>query len=152
MDNRKTPTPMTFLGRLALALWLSVWAGTALAQGCIAQGSSGSGGIIPVVSAAAESSHVLKASPGSLCSVYATNLTATAGFLVVTNTTTAPADGAILPLECVPLPANSNASVNYNPGPPSVFGTGITAVVTSATTCFTKTTGVITAFIKGAVQ
>jgi hypothetical protein len=109
-------------------------------------------GIVPVVSAAAGNILVLKAAPGNLYSVYATNLTATAGFLVVTNTTTAPADGAILPLECVPLPANSNASVNYNPGPPSVFGTGITAVVTSATTCFTKTTGVITAFIKGAVQ
>jgi hypothetical protein len=33
-----------------------------------------------------------------------------------------------------------------------VYSTGITAVVTSAANCFTKTTGVITAYIKGAVQ
>lgn len=98
---------------------------------------------------AAANSLVLKASAGNLFSVYATNLTATAGFLVVLNATTAPADGAITPLECVPLPANGNASISYNPGPAKRFSTGITAVVTSAATCFTKTTGTLTAFIKG---
>lgn len=109
-------------------------------------------GVTSVVSTAAENNRVLKATPGNLYSVYATNLTATAGFLVVLNLTASPADGAITPLECVPLPANGSASVNYNPGPPAVFSTGIVAVVTSAATCFTKTTGVITAFIRGSVQ
>jgi len=109
-------------------------------------------GITPVVSAAAEASHVLKASAGNLYGVYATNLTATAGFLVVLNATSAPADGAITPLACVPLPANSFGSINYAPGPPAVYATGIVAVVTSAATCFTKTTGTITAFIGGHVQ
>lgn len=118
----------------------------------IAPTSSATAGITPVVSAAAENNHALKASPGNLYGVYATNLTATAGFLVVLNATTAPADGAITPLACVPLTANGVASINYVPGPPAVFSTGITAVVTSAVTCFTKTTGVITAFIGGQVQ
>ena len=118
----------------------------------IAPSSSAGVGITPVVSASAEASHVLKAGAGNLYSVYASNLTATAGYLVVVNSATAPGDGAITPLECVPLPANGFASINYNPGPPAVFATGITAVITSATTCFTKTTGVITGYIKGAVQ
>lgn len=127
-------------------------AGTGTQAVAIAPTSSSSGGITPVVSGSAEATHVLKASAGNLYSVYATNLTATAGFLTVINATSAPGDGAQTPLECVPLPANGNASINYSAGPPSVFSTGITAIVTSANTCFTKTTGVITAFIKGSVQ
>ena len=95
---------------------------------------------------------MLKASAGNLYSAYATNLTGTAGFLVIINATSAPVDGAITPLACVPLPANGVASINYGPGPVQRYATGITAVVSSATTCFTKTTGVITAFISGAVQ
>jgi len=115
--------------------------------------SSGSSiGITSVVSAAAESSHVLKASAGNLYSVYATNQTATAGFLLLLNATTAPADGAVSPLECIPLPANGNATINYGSGPPSVFSTGIVAVVSSGANCFTKTTGTVTAFLKGSVQ
>lgn len=114
--------------------------------------SSAAIGITPVVSGSGEASHVLKNGAGNLWSVYATNLTATTGFLVVINATSAPADGAITPLACVPLAGNSVASLNWAPGPPAVFSTGITAVVTSASTCFTKTTGVITAYISGAVQ
>lgn len=136
-------------------------AGQQIAQQCDTSGnqkfvSQPSGavaaGITGGVSPSAENNRVLKAAPGNLYSVYATNLTATAGFLAILNLTAAPADGAITPLECVPLPANGVASISFNPGPPSVFSTGITAVVTSAATCFTKTTGVITAFIKGAAQ
>lgn len=118
----------------------------------IAPTSAAAAGQTPVVSAAGEASHVLKATPGNLYGVYATNLTGTAGFLVVLNATSAPADGAITPLACVPLTANGVASINYIPGPPSVYSTGITAVITSAATCFTKTTGVITAYIAGQVS
>lgn len=106
--------------------------------------------ITPTVTAAAANNHVLKASAGNLYSVYATNLTATAGFLLVLNATTAPADGAVTPLDCIPLPASGNASINYDI--PARYSTGITAVVSSGASCFTKTTGTITAFIKGAIQ
>ncbi len=114
--------------------------------------SSSTIGITPVVSAAAESGHVLKATPGNAYSAYATNFTSTAGYLILLNSTTVPADGAVTPLACALLSPNGVASINYAPGPPGVFSTGITAVVTSAATCFTKTTGVITAFISGSVQ
>jgi len=94
----------------------------------------------------------LKASAGNAYSVYATNLTATSGFLLLFNATSAPVDGAVTPVACAPLSANGVASINYAPSPPGVFSTGITAVVSSAATCFTKTTGVITAFISGSVK
>lgn len=118
----------------------------------ITPSSAAAVGITPVVSGSAENNHVLKGSAGNLYGVYAVNLTGTAGFLVVLNATSSPGDGAITPLACVPLPANGIASLNFAPGPPSVYSTGITAVVTSATTCFTKTTGTITAFIGGQVS
>ena len=106
----------------------------------------------PVVSTSAEATHVLKASAGNLRSVYATNLTSTAGFLTVTNAITAQADGAMTPIACVPLPANGTASLVYGDWAPASYSTGITAIITSAATCFTKTTGVITGFISGSVQ
>lgn len=114
--------------------------------------SSSAVGIAQVVSTSAEATHVLKASAGNLYNVYATNLTATAGFLVVIDATAAPVDGAITPLACAPLPASGGASINYLGGPPQVYSTGIVAVVSSAATCFTKTTGTITAYISGGVK
>src|SRR5580765_122165 len=130
----------------------SPWVVSGTVTANITPSSSSAIGITPVVSAAAEASHVLKAGAGNAYAVYATNLTSTNGFLLLINATSAPVDGAVTPLACVPLSANGFASLNYAPGPPGVFSTGITAVVTSATTCFTKTTGVITAFISGSVQ
>lgn len=114
----------------------------------------------PVATASAANNIVLKASPGALMTAYATNLTATGGFLVLLNATAAPSDGAIAPLDCVPLPANNSAGscgpgctgVNYRPGPGRIYSAGIVAVVTSANTCYTKTTGTITAFITGDIQ
>jgi len=148
---------------LAAAVILVAASGSAFAQAQVGPVQSGGGlyvipsgasaaSITPVVSSAAEAAHVLKSSGGNLYSVYATNLTTTPGFLVVLNATSAPADGAIAPLDCVPLKPLATAAINYTPGPLAAYSTGITAVVTSASTCFTKTTGVITAFFKGAVQ
>jgi hypothetical protein len=110
------------------------------------------GALTPVVSGALEASHVLKASAGTLYSVYASNLTGgTAGFLEVFAAASAPADGAVTPELCVPF-SGGLASASYSGIPPAAFAAGITAVVSSSTTCFTKTTGVLTAFISGIVQ
>lgn len=127
-------------------------AGTGILAAAIAPTANAGGGIVSVVSPSAENSRVLKASAGNLYSAYAANHTATAGFLLVLNATAVPADGAVTPLECAALPANGNASVSYNPGPASVYSTGITVVLSSGANCFTKTTGVITGFIRGSVQ
>ena len=105
----------------------------------------------PVNSATAEASHVLKASSGSLCDVSAQNFTTTAGWLVVIDAASAPGDGGITPLLCQYLPPNGYASIGNGLGNADQFTTGIVAVITSGTTCFTKTTNVITGFIKGKV-
>jgi hypothetical protein len=108
--------------------------------------------ITPVVTATAAASKVLKAAAGNLYSVNATNQTTTAGFLVVINATTAPTTGStITPLSCAPLPASGSASINYGQVP-AAYSTGITAMLTSATTCFTFTSGTITGFISGLIQ
>lgn len=108
--------------------------------------------IASVVSTSAKATHVIKASAGNLYSAYAVNLTSTPGYLLVFDATSAPVDGAVTPLDCAPLPASGYASVNYRSGPPKRFATGVVVVVSSAATCFTKTTGTITAFMSGDVQ
>lgn len=114
-------------------------------------GCSGSSPITSVVSAAGEASHVFKAAAGTLFTACAVNLTTTPGYLIVLNATSAPVDGAVTPLDVAPLPGSGSGCVTYNPAQGRTYSTGITAVVTSAATPFTKTTGVITAFINGGV-
>jgi len=106
-------------------------------------------GLTPVVSASAESSHVLKASAGTLFSVYATT-GATAGYLMIDNATSAPGDGAVTPLQCVYIPAYSTGGLTFNSGPVETYSTGITAVF-SSTGCFTQTASA-TAFFHGVVK
>lgn len=97
------------------------------------------------VSTAVESGRVLKASAGNL---YGLNVTsgASAGFVLVFNSTTVPADGAVTPVKCYPLAANTGFDLNYRASPVA-FATGI-SVAFSTTGCFTKTASA-TAFISG---
>lgn len=109
--------------------------------------------LVPIVSAAAEASHVIKASPGRVYSVYATNATATAGKLILLNQVAAPtSNDTVAPLLCVTLPASGTVSVDYYPTPPAQFSTGIVAAVSSNASCFTFTSGTITAFIGAMAQ
>ena len=113
-----------------------------------APSSSSSAGITPVVSSAAEGSHVLKASAGNLYGLSATS-GASAGYVMVFNATSAPADGAVTPIFCYSIPATSSLGSDYS-GAPAVFATGIT-IVFSTTGCFTKTISA-TAFFAGSVK
>jgi hypothetical protein len=105
-------------------------------------------GITPVVSATAESSHLIKAAPGNLYSLYVTT-GASAGYVMTFNANTAPADGAVSPVECVVAPANSTISISFA-GPPDIYSLGMVAVF-SSTGCFTKTASP-TAFFKARAQ
>lgn len=140
---------MKYLALIA-ALLLAV---PAYAQQSPQPSSSPSIGITAVVSAAAEATHILKASPGNLYSVYVTNSSATAGFLMIFNATTAPADGAVTPLDCIPVAGTSTSGLNWAPGPPKIYSVGIVAVISSGANCFTKTTsGGVTGFFNGAAS
>lgn len=106
-------------------------------------------GITAVSSSAVESNHVLKGSAGNLYGVVATNTT-TAGYLMVFNATSAPADGAVTPIYCVGLGIGQSVSLTGPANIPVVFSTGITAVF-STTGCFTKTASA-TAMFTGLVK
>lgn len=123
--------------RYILAILLSLFASSAWAQtNCVVPATNAA---TPVVSAAAEGSHVLKASSGCLISVYVYNSGA-AAFLMIFNSTTVPGDGAVTPIECVPVASASYQFINLAPLPPEWFSTGISAAI-STTGCFTKTVG-----------
>ena len=105
--------------------------------------------IAGTVVSAAGSSLVLKASAGNLYDAYVTTA-ATALYFMVFNATSAPVDGAVTPVHCVYVPANTTQSLFVGGGPPESYSTGIT-VVTSSTGCFTKTAS-NAAFIHGRVK
>lgn len=98
---------------------------------------------------------IIKATPGNLYSIYATNLTSTAGFLILVNSATVPSTGALTAstvLDCIPLQSADVSSINYAPSPPAYYSTGIVALVSSSSgtgACTTYTTGTITAYIHG---
>ena len=105
-------------------------------------------GIVPTVSAAAEASHLIKAAPGNLYSLYVTT-GATAGYVMTFNAATVPPDGVVTPIECVAAPADSTVSISFD-GPPDIYSVGIVAVF-SSTGCFTKMASP-TAFFKARAQ
>lgn len=118
------------------------------ADGTIASASSATAvtPLTPASTTALASSLVLKASAGSFYGLQVTN-GATAGFVMLFNAATAPADGAVTPTKVYAMAANSSLSVSVGGGPPTAFSTGVT-VVYSSTGPFTKTASA-TAFISG---
>jgi hypothetical protein len=100
--------------------------------------------IVPVATSAVAGSLVVKASAGNL---YRASITTggSAGYLMGFNATSAPADGAVTPLLCRVVAANSTLTLSFAEMP-SRFGTGITLVF-STTGCFTKTVSA-TAYIE----
>jgi hypothetical protein len=91
--------------------------------------------IAPVTSAAAETSHVIKASAGNLYRLAITT-GASGGYLMVFDASSAPADGAVAPKICRAVAANASIDLIYDY--PERYATGITAVF-STTGCFAKT-------------
>lgn len=113
-----------------------------------APSSAAAAAITTVASSAVTTGQVIKASAGNL---YGFNVVsgASAGYVMVFNSTTVPADGAVTPARCLPLAANTGLDINLR-GQPVHFSTGIT-IVFSTTGCFTKTASA-TAFIAGDAQ
>lgn len=100
--------------------------------------ASASFAIMPGSSPAWENSRILKTSAGNL---YSLNIItgSVGGFLMTFNATTVPADGPVTPVECVPVSANSFATLSAYGCPPEHYSNGI-VVVFSTTGPFVKTT------------
>jgi hypothetical protein len=92
-------------------------------------------GLVPVASTAAETGHIVKASPGNLYSLEVTT-GASAGFVMIHNSTTVPAAGAVTPKKCYAVAANTTTAWAWTKG--IYFGTGV-SVSFSTTGCFTQT-------------
>lgn len=101
-------------------------------------------GVAPAATTVAASSIVLKASAGNL---YGVNVSSSAaGFLMLFDATTAPADGTVTPKFVYPIGANGGQCIPFDH--PLHFATGITAVFSSNASPFSKTASA-TAFISG---
>lgn len=131
----------------AFALSLAMIAGNGQAAEAINSARSG----------AAESNHVfcdatgtapVHKAPCQIRSIYVTT-GASAGYLMTFNAVSAPADGAVTPVECVSVPATTTVSIDFGTTA-EPYVTGLTAVF-STTGCFTKTASA-TAFFKGRMQ
>lgn len=83
-----------------------------------------------------ESGKAVKASAGNVYGVYV--YSTAAGLLMTFNATAVPGDGAVTPVDCIPVNANSTAWID-NPTFPDNYGTGISVALSSGTNCFSKT-------------
>lgn len=102
-----------------------------------------------VQTAALASSLVLKAAAGSLYACYVTT-GPTAGFLMLFDATSVPANGTVAPKNCIYCPANATTEIELPFLTVEPFTNGITAAF-SSTGPFTLTAS-STVFIKGIVQ
>lgn len=100
--------------------------------------------VAPVVTAAVASSKVLKAAPGNF---YGCNVVsgASGGYVMLHDAVAAPADGAVTPIKCWVLAANSSLEVGY--AAPIRCAVGIT-IAFSTTGPFAQALSA-TAFISG---
>lgn len=111
----------------------------------IAPSSLSVSGITASANAAAGSNVVLKAGAGNLYSFEVTT-GASAGLVYVFNATSLPGNGAITPVKCYAVAANSTFDKSF--GPPLALATGITVGFGTGTNCFSLTASA-TAFISG---
>lgn len=101
-----------------------------------------------VQSPASEASRVLKNGPGLLNGFSATS-GGSAGYVLIFDSATVPADGAVTPKFCYVLPAGATTGASWLSYPIN-FVNGI-VIVFSTTGCFTKTASA-TAFFAAQVQ
>lgn len=101
-----------------------------------------------VATPAVASSLIVKSQDANLLDVNIVS-GASAGYVMVIDAATVPADGAVTPALCLPVAANTGIDINLRANP-TRFGNGI-VVVFSTTGCFTKTASA-TAFISASAQ
>lgn len=118
-----------------------VGTGTFATQAAQAPSSASTAGVAPVQSSAVETGHVIKASAGNLYNFNVSadsTLSAVAWAVMIFNSTTVPAAGAVTPVKCYLAPIGTT-SISGDFAIPLYLGTGISMAVSSGQTCFTKT-------------
>lgn len=118
-----------------------VGTGTFAVQAAQAPSSASTAGVAPVVSSAVETGHVIKAGAGNLYNFNVSadsTLSAVAWAVMVFNSTTVPAAGAVTPVKCYLAPIGTT-SISGDFSTPLYLATGISMAVSTGQTCFTKT-------------
>jgi hypothetical protein len=118
-----------------------VGTGTFPVQSTQSPSSASTAGVAPAQSTSVETGHVIKNSAGNL---YSFNVSADATLaaaqweVLIFNSATVPASGAVTPVKCYIVPAGGTSVSGAFPTP-LYLATGISIAVSTATTCFTKT-------------
>lgn len=102
----------------------------------------------PCNSTAVEASHICKAAKGVLDQASVTT-GASAGFWMIFDSPTVPADGAVVPAKCYSIAATSSLTIGPLLNIP--FNTGIVFVFSTGANCATKTASA-TAWFMGQAQ
>ena len=133
---------------LAAGLAAIAAASAALAEGGVyLQAPNGQLGVVPSATASAATSLVVSSAPAFLEAFHVTT-GAVPGYVLILNATSDPGSGAVTPVECYQVAANSTLAVSEEPLPPWLK-TGV-VIVFSSTGCFTETQS-STAFISAKV-
>lgn len=118
-----------------------VGTGTFAVQSTQAPSSASTAGVASVQSASVETGHVIKGSAGNLYSFNVSadsTLSAVAWAVMIFNSTTVPAAGAVTPVKCYLAPIGTT-SISGDFNNPVYFATGVSMAVSTGQTCFTKT-------------
>lgn len=131
-----------FFAQIALAVILASFANPAVATPI-------GNPIVSVQSSVAEGSRILKTTGGTFLNGFSATSGSVAGYVLIFDSATVPADGTVTPKLCYSIPATSTTGaswLNY----PIPFSNGI-VIVFSSTGCFSKTVSA-TAFFSAQVQ
>lgn len=120
-----------------------------LALGALGAAQAQTAALPPIVSTAAESSHVLKTSFGALYDLQVTT-GASAGFILIYDLTAAPANGAVTPKKCYQIAAASTVALFWTDSPVQ-FTNGIVAAFSTGADCFNQTLSA-TAYFSGEIR
>jgi hypothetical protein len=142
--NTNASTAHTDAGTIAANVNTAAAQAHADSNSSIPAGSASIGNLNPasqLASTAVETSHVIKASAGTLYSFEVaadSTLSGAAWWVMIFNATSAPADGAVAPAKCYPLSSGQTGYAGAFAAGGVSFTTGITIAV-STTGCFSKT-------------
>lgn len=108
--------------------------------------------VVPGVTASNAASLVVKAGPGTLYRVEATNHTAFDAEVMVLDLSSLPVLGAVSPIACEMVNKSSSVVMTTLPTPGIKMQKGITIAFSTSVDCFTLSTGSVTGFISAIAQ
>lgn len=139
----------TISGTITSAQGTSPWVVSGPVTATVSPSAASSASQLPSATSSITGARIFKTSGGNLYGLQVTSST-TAGYVLLFDATSVPADGAVTPIKCYKLGGNATVVVSWLPGPVLRFVNGLVAVY-STTGCFSKAVE-NTAFISGEVE